>query len=236
MPPRAPAFSRNVRFVQGDVAGHGAAALDACSPSRWRSSMWWSGGRGATAPSGGDRSRRIPLRKLIERHRAELRVWDEDAFLAAVHAIPALADSASPSWEQEECDNAYRLLAAADVIGSGGWVTAVVPVFERVARGTCTRPCRRFVMVPSGPLRLPRCWSRWPAIPALALVSGRCGSWGSCGGGPASDHSSTRPTMARTGPCRGQTLAGDARPGGSRRRRCGGWSAGAALRRCCLAR
>ena len=72
----------------------------------------------------------------IERHRAELRVLDEDAFLAAVRAIPALADSDAPSWEQEEFwDDAYRLLAAADVIGELGWVRAVVPVFERVARG-----------------------------------------------------------------------------------------------------
>ena len=72
----------------------------------------------------------------IERHRAELRVLDEDAFLAAVRAIPALADSDSPSWEQEASwDDAYRLLAAADVIGERGWVRAVVPVFERVARG-----------------------------------------------------------------------------------------------------
>jgi HEAT repeat protein len=71
-----------------------------------------------------------------KRHQAELRVLDEDAFLAAVRAIPALADSDSPSWEQEgSWDNAYRLLAAADVIGERGWVRAVVPVFERVARG-----------------------------------------------------------------------------------------------------
>ena len=70
----------------------------------------------------------------IERHRAELRVLDEDAFLVAVRGIPALADSDSPSWEQEESwDDAYRLLAAADVIGERGWVRAVVPVFERVA-------------------------------------------------------------------------------------------------------
>ena len=32
-----------------------------------------------------------------ERHRAELRVLDEDTFLAAVRAIPALSDSDSPS-------------------------------------------------------------------------------------------------------------------------------------------
>jgi HEAT repeat protein len=72
----------------------------------------------------------------IERHRVELRVLDEDAFLAAVRAIPALAASDSPSWDQEgSWDDAYRLLAAADVIGERGWVRAVVPVFERVARG-----------------------------------------------------------------------------------------------------
>ena len=72
----------------------------------------------------------------IERHRAELRVLDEDGFLAAVRAIPALADSDSPSWEQEEpWDDAYRLLAAADVIGERGWIKAIVPVFERAARG-----------------------------------------------------------------------------------------------------
>jgi plasmid stabilization system protein ParE len=72
----------------------------------------------------------------IERHRVELRVLDEDGFLAAVRAIPALADSDSPSWEQEEpWDDAYRLLAAADVIGERGWVKAIVPVFERAARG-----------------------------------------------------------------------------------------------------
>jgi hypothetical protein len=72
----------------------------------------------------------------IERHRAELRVLDEDAFLAAVRAIPALADSDAPLWEQEgSWEDAYRLLAAADVIGERGWVAAIVPVFERVARG-----------------------------------------------------------------------------------------------------
>jgi hypothetical protein len=72
----------------------------------------------------------------IERHRAEPRLLDEDALLAAVRAIPALADSDAPSWEQEESwEDAYRLLAAADVIGERGRVAAVVPVFERVARG-----------------------------------------------------------------------------------------------------
>jgi HEAT repeats len=72
----------------------------------------------------------------IERHRAELRALDEDGFLAAVRAIPALADSDSPSWDQEEgWDHAYRLLAAADVIGERGWVKAVVPIFEQAARG-----------------------------------------------------------------------------------------------------
>jgi HEAT repeat protein len=72
----------------------------------------------------------------IERHRAELRVLDEDAFLAAVRAIPALADSDSPSWDQEASwDDAYRLLAAADVIGERGWFAAIVPVFERAASG-----------------------------------------------------------------------------------------------------
>jgi hypothetical protein len=109
----------------------------------------------------------------IEGPRAELRVLDEDAFLAAVHAMPALADSASPSWKQEASwDNADHLLAAADVFGERGWVTAVVPVFERVARGTCTRPCSRFVMVrsgPLGPLRLPRCWSVGQSSPRWHL-------------------------------------------------------------------
>jgi hypothetical protein len=71
----------------------------------------------------------------IERHRAELPVLDEDAFLAAVRAIPALADRDAPSWKQEASwEDAYRLLAAADVVGERGWVRAVVPVFERVAR------------------------------------------------------------------------------------------------------
>lgn len=74
--------------------------------------------------------------EAIQRHRAELRVLDEDAFLAAVERLPALADSDAAVWEQEESwDDAYRLIAAADVIGERGWVRAVVPVFERAARG-----------------------------------------------------------------------------------------------------
>jgi HEAT repeat protein len=96
----------------------------------WAVSTWWSGYRREEIVA------QEPPAHWIERHRAELRVLDEDGFLAAVRAIPALADSDSPSWEQEEpWDDAYRLLAAADVIGERGWVKAVVPVFERVARG-----------------------------------------------------------------------------------------------------
>lgn len=74
--------------------------------------------------------------EAIERHKAELRVLDEDAFLAAVDRLPALADSDAAVWDQEESwDAVYRLVAAADVIGERGWVRAVVPVFERAARG-----------------------------------------------------------------------------------------------------
>lgn len=74
--------------------------------------------------------------EAIQRHRAELRVLDEDAFLAAVDRLSALADSDAAVWEQEELwDDAYRLIAAADVIGERGWVRAIVPVFERAARG-----------------------------------------------------------------------------------------------------
>lgn len=74
--------------------------------------------------------------EAIERHKAELRVLDEDAFLAALDRLPALADSDAAVWDQEESwDAVYRLVAAADVIGERGWVRAVVPVFERAARG-----------------------------------------------------------------------------------------------------
>jgi hypothetical protein len=72
----------------------------------------------------------------IERHRVQLRGLDEAGFLGAVHSIPPLADSDSAIWDQEESwDDAYRLLAAADVIGERGWVRGVVPVFERAAKG-----------------------------------------------------------------------------------------------------
>jgi HEAT repeat protein len=72
----------------------------------------------------------------IERHRTQLRGLGEEEFLAAIRSIPALADSDSAIWDQEEpWDDAYRLLAAADVIGERGWARSVVPVFERAARG-----------------------------------------------------------------------------------------------------
>jgi hypothetical protein len=100
----------------------------------------------------------------IERHRAELRVLDEDGFLAAVRAIPALADSDSPSWEQEEpWDDAYRLLAAADVIGERGWIKPSCRSLNGPPGVIYTRPCSGFAMVPSGqPGRISwrRCWSR----------------------------------------------------------------------------
>jgi hypothetical protein len=72
----------------------------------------------------------------IERHRAELRVLDEDAFLAELNRLPALADDDDAVWDQEESwDAAYRLLAAADVIGERGWARGIVPLFERAAKG-----------------------------------------------------------------------------------------------------
>jgi HEAT repeats len=72
----------------------------------------------------------------IERHRIQLRGLDEARFLAAVYRMPALADSDSAIWDQEASwEDAYRLIAAADVIGERGWVRGVVPVFERAARG-----------------------------------------------------------------------------------------------------
>jgi HEAT repeat protein len=74
--------------------------------------------------------------EAIQRHKAELRVLDEDAFLAALERLPGLADSDAAVWErQESWDDVYRLLAAADVIGERGWVRAIVPLFERAARG-----------------------------------------------------------------------------------------------------
>jgi hypothetical protein len=72
----------------------------------------------------------------IERHRAELRVLDEDAFLAELDRLPALADDDDAVWSQDEpWDAVYRLVAAADVIGERGWVRAIVPLFERAAKG-----------------------------------------------------------------------------------------------------
>jgi hypothetical protein len=72
----------------------------------------------------------------IERHRVQLCGLDEAGFLAAVHGIPPLADSDSAIWDQVgSWDDAYRLIAAADVIGERGWIRGVVPVFERAARG-----------------------------------------------------------------------------------------------------
>ena len=166
---RAPAFSRNVRFVQGDVAGHGGAALGA-------SLLLGGGHRG-----GGQEVVVQPSpAEGIERHRAELRVLEEDALLAAVRAISALADSGSPRGRRKSPGRTRavcspRLRSSGSGAGSGPWCRSS----SGSRGGTCTRACSRFVMVPSGllgPLPLPRCWSRWPAIPALALVSGRCGS------------------------------------------------------------
>jgi hypothetical protein len=72
----------------------------------------------------------------IEQHRTQLRGLDEEEFLGAIRSIPALADSDSAIWDQAEpWEDAYRLLAAADVIGERGWIRGVVPVFERAARG-----------------------------------------------------------------------------------------------------
>lgn len=72
----------------------------------------------------------------IEQHRTQLRGLDEEEFLAAIRSIPALADSDSAIWDQEEpWADAYRLLAAADVIGERGWIRGVVPAFERAAKG-----------------------------------------------------------------------------------------------------
>ena len=70
------------------------AVIDVVVRRSWRNS-----------PGGGDRASSGP----------SCGCGDEDAFLAAVYAMLALADSDSPSWKQEECwDNAYRLLAAAE--------------------------------------------------------------------------------------------------------------------------
>jgi hypothetical protein len=38
----------------------------------------------------------------IERHRTQLRGLGEEEFLAAIRSIPALADSDSAIWDQEE--------------------------------------------------------------------------------------------------------------------------------------
>jgi len=90
--------------------------------------------RAAARPKGVEVAEASPA-EAIERHKAELRVLDEDAFLAALDRLPALADSDAAVWEQESWDDAYRLIAAADVIGERGWVRAVAPLFERAARG-----------------------------------------------------------------------------------------------------
>jgi hypothetical protein len=119
-------------------------------------------------------------------------VLDEDAFLAAVHAIPALADSASPSWKQEKSwDNTYCLLAAADVIGEPGWVTVVVPVFEQFARGDLDESMQS---VRHGPERVAGAAAFAARLEPLASHP-RAGTrqWavrelGICGSGPASYH------------------------------------------------
>jgi hypothetical protein len=73
----------------------------------------------------------------IERHGAELRALSEEAFLAELDRLPALADEDDDAvWDQEgSWDAVYRLLAAAKVIGERGWVKAIVPLFERAAKG-----------------------------------------------------------------------------------------------------
>ena len=63
--------------------------------------------------------------EAIQRQEAELCVLDEDAFLAALDRLSALADSDATVWEhQASSHDAYRLIAAADVIGERGWVGA----------------------------------------------------------------------------------------------------------------
>jgi len=72
----------------------------------------------------------------ISRHEATLRLLDEPAFLAEVVRIPPLADTDSEVWDDENTwTNAYRLIAAANVIGEMGWVVAIVPLYERAAAG-----------------------------------------------------------------------------------------------------
>ena len=176
----------------------------------------------------------------IERHRAELRVLDEDAFLAAVHAIPALADSDSPRGSRKSPGTTRTVCSPRPMSsGSGAGSRSSCRSSSGSRGGTYTRSCSRFVMVPSGrlgPLHLPRCWSRWPVIPRWhsSVVGAGVGDLAAAVQPPTTDRRARR--WPRTGPCRGQTLVGDACPGASRRRRCGGWSGGAALRRCCLAR
>jgi hypothetical protein len=162
----------------------------------WVVSTWWSGCRREEVVA------QEPPAHWIERHRAELRVLDEDGFLAAVRGIPALADSDSPSWEQEEpWDDAYRLLAAADVIGERGWVKAIVPVFERAARGDLYETMQ---WLRHGPERAARAGQLAALLEPLTNHP-RAGTrqWavrelGSCGNGPASSHSSTRSPMKTT--------------------------------------
>jgi hypothetical protein len=185
--PRAPAFSRSVRFVQ--------AMLQVMASLPWMCALLLGGGYRC----GGQEvvAQESPA-EGIERHRAELRVLDEDAFLAAVHAMPALADS-------DPLVGAGRVLGQRVPSGrrgrchrERGWVTAVVPVFECVARGL-----GRDHAVGSSWFRVGR-WGRCAcrAVGAVGQPSRagtrqcRCGSCGPCGSGAASDHSSTRLTMA----------------------------------------
>lgn len=74
--------------------------------------------------------------EAIERHRVALRALSEDEFLIAIDQIPPLADTDSTIWDDEHrWEDAYRLVAAADVIGEQGWSKAIVPLFERAAKG-----------------------------------------------------------------------------------------------------
>ena len=72
----------------------------------------------------------------IERHRAELRGLSDESLLDEVSRIPPLRDSTDPYWDDDAAwTDAYRLIAAADVVGECGWREVAGPIYERAALG-----------------------------------------------------------------------------------------------------
>jgi hypothetical protein len=149
---RAPAFSRNVRFVLGDVAVmrrclgcmlSSVAVIDVVVRRSWCKSPQRRGSS-VTGPSCGCWMRTPSSRRSVRSRRLPT-------------VTPPRGSRRSPGTTPIVCSP--RPTSSGSGAGSGPWCRSSSGSRE----GICTRLCSGFVMVPSGllePLHLPRCWSR----------------------------------------------------------------------------